>query len=40
MVEAAVISGYDLIGGLEQLGVDKTLDRDFEEVGYVNGLHR
>ena len=39
VVEAAVVGGYDLVVGLDHLGVDEALNAVLEHVLLVNGLH-
>ena len=39
VVEATVVGRDNLIGRLDHLGVDKTLDRVLQEIGLVNRLH-
>lgn len=40
VVEAAVVGGDDLVGWLEQLGVDESLDGLSQDGLHVDGLHR
>ena len=39
VIEAAVVGGNDLIGRLDHLSVDQTLDGVLEKVGLVNWFH-